>query len=608
LAEPRPNVPTTRGRSIRRLAVARERFLARQPVESGAVRAPILASWQRSRDWNVAADPFELPYRDEPDRAAVLTSGAAPVIVESADELSGEPVSLILTDADGVVLQRRTGDGRLERRLDRASLCPGFSYAEQYAGTNGIGTALQGRRPASVFGHEHYVGHLEDLACAAAPITHPTSGKVLGVINLTGWRPDANAMMLTMVTAMARRVSGALMEAGGRRELALLHDYLAACARSPGPLLAVSSDLVMLNDSARASIEASDQDRLIALATEALSGGRARSLIAELPSGTRARLQCAPSWAGGPPAGVVRVQLLAPAVPAPRSVAAPTVRGMVGEGALWRSARQRVEEQFRAREWLLLEGEPGTGKLTLARAVHLAHTPGEHLRILDAPEVAATAASAFASPGASELWLAEVREELSGGGTVILRHVDRLPEPTLRALAALLAEGSEAWVVATRTGTGPATGALAAVVEHFPQSVEVPPLRHHVEDVRHLVPFLIARLSHGSGGLQCSPDAMRMLLRHRWPGNVAQLAGVLRRIVAHRRTGTITLADLPAEVQVAGRRTLTPLESIECDAIVNGLHAARGNRAEAARELGMSRATIYRKIRDYGIVAPPTQT
>lgn len=607
-----------------------------QPVEAGEVREPILASWQRSRNWKVAPTPFDLPYRDEPERAAVLATGAEPVITESATELDGEPVSLILTDADGVVLQRRTFDGRLERRLDRSSLAPGYSYAERFAGTNGIGTALEGGRPAHVFGHEHYVEHLEDLACAAAPIRHPATGKVLGVVNLTGWSADANPMMLTLVTALARRISETLLEIAGRRELTLLHDYLAACARDRGPVVAVSNDLVMLNDCARAVIDPGDQDRLIALATEALGVGRQRQLTTSLPSGTGARLFCTPSWTGDPVVGgVVRVQLLAPAVPTAAAPAAPAVpaqrigppagavRGTVGEGALWRACRQRVQEQFRTREWPLLEGEPGTGKLTLARATHLANTPGEHLRVLDAADASdppSTAASAFAARSgraaaaacaSAERWLAEVGEELARGrGTVILRHVDRLPETALRALADLLASverGAEGrpWVVATRTGTGTPQGALAELVGHFPRSVEVPPLRHHVEDVRHLVPFMVDRLTHGSGALTFSADAMRVLLRNRWPGNVEQLHQVVRRVVAHRRTGTITPAELPAEVQTVGRRVLTPLESMECDAILACLHSVGGNRTEAARHLGMSRATIYRKIRDYGIVSPP---
>ena len=97
---------------------------------------------------------------------------------------------------------------------------------------------------------------------------------------------------------------------------------------------------------------------------------------------------------------------------------------------------------------------------------------------------------------------------------------------------------------------------------------------------------------------------MRVLMRNRWPGNVEELLGALRKVVAHRRTGVIGLADLPADCLAITRRLLSPLESIECDAIVEALISADGDRAKAARHLGMSRATIYRKVRDYGIAVP----
>ena len=64
------------------------------------------------------------------------------------------------------------------------------------------------------------------------------------------------------------------------------------------------------------------------------------------------------------------------------------------------------------------------------------------------------------------------------------------------------------------------------------------------------------------------------------------------------------LRDLPPECRATTRRVLTPLEAIECDAIVDALLDTDGNKAEAARLLGMSRATIYRKIREYGIAMP----
>ena len=182
---------------------------------------------------------------------------------------------MILTDADGVVLERRTGDSALHQHLDKVWLAPGFSYAEKFIGTNGIGTALEGRGPVQVFGHEHYVEHLADLACAGAPIWHPVTGKLMGVIDLTCWRPDAGRFMATAVSRIARQIEGALLDQSGPRELALLHDYLTACRRGRGAVLGVSPDLVMMNDRARELIDPADQVALIAGAAEALNSGAA---------------------------------------------------------------------------------------------------------------------------------------------------------------------------------------------------------------------------------------------------------------------------------------------------------------------------------------------
>jgi transcriptional regulator of acetoin/glycerol metabolism len=146
-----------------------------------------------------------------------------------------------------------------------------------------------------------------------------------------------------------------------------------------------------------------------------------------------------------------------------------------------------------------------------------------------------------------------------------------------------------------------ATADLTALLRLFPGTVEVPPLRHHIEDVRELVPFLLAKLSQ-QGRLSCSAAAMQLLLRHTWPGNTEQLWQVLRQVVQLRRAGTIMPKDLPPECWTVSRRVLSPLESIERDAIVQALLDHDGSKVAAARALGMSRATIYRRIREYGIV------
>jgi len=95
-----------------------------------------------------------------------------------------------------------------------------------------------------------------------------------------------------------------------------------------------------------------------------------------------------------------------------------------------------------------------------------------------------------------------------------------------------------------------------------------------------------------------------VLRRNRWPGNVEQLSQVMRKIVSRRRSGVVDVADLPTEIGATVRRVLTPIEAIECDAIVNALLETGGNKADAAALLGVSRATIYRKVREYGISMP----
>lgn len=591
-----------------RVARARVSFLGDDPLEPGVVREPILASWARSRHLEVAADHLDLPFETDADLDSLLLRTARPIVDEVADQFATEPVSVILTDDDGVVLERRTGDSGLTQHLDRIWLAPGFSYAERYVGTNGIGTALEGRGPAVVFGHEHYVEHLEDMACAGAPIRHPMTGKVLGVLDLTCWRHEANRMLPGVAATIARRIEETLLVQSGRRELALLHDYLTACRRGSGAILAVSEDLLMMNDQARVLLDPRDQVPLLAGATEALETGRRQQLVLDLPSGAVARVQCRPSWAdGGLSGGVLQVQLL-PGGAAVRGVAPRTLGvvatpsalpAAVGSGALWSKCCHAADRHFQSREWLVLEGEAGTGKTTLARATHQRRAPATHLRILDADDY-------------SSAWVADVIEELetAEGGTLVLTHVDRLPPEGVQALCDALEPHRETtdlerpWLVVT-VGHGASCGPaeLAELIDYFPRTVEIPPLRHHVEDVAELVPYLIARLARGSD-LTCSPEAMRVLMRNRWPGNVEQLYQVLRKIVAKRRTGVVGVRDLPPECRAITRRVLTPLEAIECDAIVDALLDTDGNKAEAARHLGMSRATIYRKIRGYGISMP----
>jgi transcriptional regulator of acetoin/glycerol metabolism len=436
------------------------------------------------------------------------------------------------------------------------------------------------------------------MACAGVPIRDPVSGKTVGVIDLTCWRRDADPLMISLVQSTAGQINQALGEVSNSRDLRLLQEYTRACRHTGGIVLALGQDVVMLNDHARNALSPVDQAVLISQATEALGRRPASGAVTvDLPSGTVARMFCRPVEQGRLPDGVVHVKLIAAAdptaeVPAPR--APMSLPGLVGHGAAWRRACRAAEAAYERGEWLTLEGESGVGKLALVRAVHQRHNPVAPCHVVDVT--------------AGSDWLAEVRQELADGtGLLIIRHVDALNARQIRALTEALAgakAGREAVPrVAITLDREQSTADLTGLLRLFPGTVGVPPLRHHNEDLRELVPFFLGKLSQ-QGRVSCSPAAMQLLLRHTWPGNATQLWQVLKQVVQHRRTGQIMPQDLPPECWTVSRRVLSPLESIERDAIVQSLLDNSGNKIRAARALGMSRATIYRRIHEYGIVTP----
>jgi transcriptional regulator of acetoin/glycerol metabolism len=582
----------------RDVADARVRFLTQQDVSPNVVREPILASWSRSHRRGVEADHIELPYVTDLDTGSPLVTCAAPILRELGGQLRSEPVSIILTDAQGVVLDRVDSDSAIARYLDSVDLAPGFSYAERFVGTNGIGTALSEGRATLVHGPEHYAENLERLACAGVPIKHPVRGTVLGALDLTSWAGQSAVMMQALARACAERIERGLLNTAGLTELALFREYLRTSQRTNGVVLAVNGDVVMMNERARRTLDPADQHALMEWAADARDESGPLTLICDLPSGLVARLKYRPV-AGKlrQLGGVLEARFSEPGSLTRREPA--ILPGLTGSSAVWQRCVAEVEACYLSREWLVLAGEAGTGKLAVLRAVQARHDPAGHFRVLDG-EVTRT-------PEAVDGWLDEVAGELVNEGALVIRHAERLCLEARIGLGDLLqthAEG-DCWVALTMSTDeaarqGADTETAAYLLPHFPHTVTVPSLRHHSEDVGELVPALLASVGRGHN-LRFGFDAMQQLSRAPWPGNVSQLRSVLLELLSRRRSGTVHAADLPAEARSAIRRQLSQLEALERDAIVRSLTTHGGNKTRACAELGMSRATIYRKIRDYGI-------
>ncbi|MFJ5225540.1 SpoIIE family protein phosphatase [Streptomyces sp. NPDC088400] len=216
---------------VKAVGSAHDEFLGGEQV-GDRVRGPILASWQRCRMLGITADHVEVLYHDDLDFSGPLVQLARPILDELGSTISGIRASAVLCDASARVLDRRVGEPSLNSSLDRLRLAPGFGFAEESTGTNGMGTALAERKPAFVYGREHFADAMRLLACAAAPIRDPLSGQVLGALDLTCFERDADPAMLPLVREAARDIERALLDRTQARERALYRTFLATRAGS----------------------------------------------------------------------------------------------------------------------------------------------------------------------------------------------------------------------------------------------------------------------------------------------------------------------------------------------------------------------------------------
>jgi transcriptional regulator of acetoin/glycerol metabolism len=584
------------------LALARERFLMAEDFDPDAVRDPIEASWRRSRFWGVDVDQTEIPYREDIDRESRLVHAAQPVMDRLEVELSDAKMTAILTDAQAFVLDRRAGEPSLNSYLDSVLLAPGFTYAEKFIGTNGIGTALEEKRPFHVFGHEHFVESLQTLSCAGSPIRDPLTGRLLGILDLTCWEPNASLLMKALVTEAALDIEGRLFEQSCERERALLQEFLAACRRTKKAVLSLSHDLIITNVGASHLLDHDDHTIIREAAAELTSPRREMTGEVMLSRGALAHLRCRPVVGDFGLAGtIVEIDLSDADGGEPRArsttPSAVPLPGLAGSSPAWVRVCQQVEAHRRRNSWPVLVGEPGVGKQALARGAQQRVHPTASLTTIDADDCPESGIGAWAAP---------IRgPDPEPNRAVVVLHLDRLSAAAGAELAEQLAAARDQeprpWIVGTLDADTVAGQELDLVLQEFETSITVPPLRHRITDVHDLVPALVERHAPNTG-VECDPDVMQTLLRRDWLGNVAELEETLRAALARRRVGHIRLEDLPEELHATSPRVLTRWEALERDAIVRALIEAEGNRTEAAARLSISRATIYRKIRAYGIL------
>ena len=191
---------------------ARELLRRADPELAAAAVAPrVLASWQRCEEYGVPLDAVEPAFSGRYDDESLFSRCGREVLTGLQSTLHDEPVSLMLTDADGLVLDRLSGDAGLLRDLDSVRLAPGFEYSEREVGTTGLGLALADRAPVLVQAEEHYSLGLHGYTCAAAPVVDPASGRLVGSVNLTTWSRSSSGLLLALAQSAASSTASLML-------------------------------------------------------------------------------------------------------------------------------------------------------------------------------------------------------------------------------------------------------------------------------------------------------------------------------------------------------------------------------------------------------------
>ncbi len=584
-------------------------------------------------------------------------------------QVAGMGYCVLLTDERGVTVDF-IGDLQVDASLRRAGLYLGADWSEHHAGTCGVGTAIVTGQALTVHRGDHFDATHIPLTCTAAPV-HDPLGRLRAILDISALSSpqtkDSQHLALQLVKVYAQHVENANFLRWFQRDWVLkLNPAPEFVDANPEYLLALDAGGHIIGHNRRAQLllEAeraapaggSGARSVIGLPFAALFDARFEEMgrfVASRPSDQRAltlrasgrllfaRAEPPPTrWATGP--------LAEPA--APRRLPEPLAALSGGDAALDRQI-ERASRLVDSPISILLTGETGTGKEYFARALHAASQRRSRPYVavncaaipegLIESELFGHAAGSFtgaAAKGKRGLILE------ADGGTLFLDEIGDMPAGAQARLLRVLAEREVLPVGATRPV--PVNLRVVSATHRDLEArvragqfrddlyyrlngahLRLPPLRE-----RRDLDWLLARLLRqatpaGQAVPALSPEAAQWLHAWHWPGNLRELRNVVEYACAVCSGGYIQLGDLPdallaalqaappapaaAPGAMAGPPVGAPADAAllppQAQLLLQYLRAAQWNVSTVARQLGVARMTLYRRMKRWGLEAPNRQ-
>ncbi|MDY7576887.1 sigma-54-dependent Fis family transcriptional regulator [Herbaspirillum sp. RTI4] len=619
---------------------ARQHLIDHGNTPAGAISDRLARSWERSVAAGVlpvgrlpaAEHSSDGELRQVLARNHELLAHSRPVMEYLFEQVRHSVV--VLADNRGT-LMHTMGDAHFLNKSERIALTTGASWHEERRGTNAIGTALAEESAIEIHGSEHFLERNGFLTCAAAPIMS-SCGKLIGILDISGEQHSGHPHTLGLVNTAARMIENRLLIATCRRHIRLhLHAHAEGIGTVAEGIVALSDDGWIIGANriglsllhlTTPQIGAAQLTNIMDLRLDDLLARHQRRPNQPMPvhlhDGTLLFIQVQTDNTVSALAGA-RSTLTEPSTDALAALDSGDLR--------WRGATDKARRILDKAIPLLIQGESGVGKEYFARASHDSsqrrNGPFVAINCAAIPENLIEAELFGYAPGAftgakKEGSPGRLRE--AHGGTLFLDEIGDMPLHMQTRLLRVLQERS----VTPLGGSGSVPVDFALVCATHCKlreeadkgtfrsdlyyringlTVHLPALRER-SDFRELTAKLLASL-HPDRELQLAPAVLEKMRAHPWPGNLRQLSSVLRTACAMldpdedcidwRHLPDDIAEELTAVPRAASAATQDApqnLKELSYIAIQQVLESSRGNISLAARTLGISRQTLYRKM------------
>ncbi len=614
-----------------------EQFNSGIEIKETKLSQTILDSWGRSKQFEVSTELSQAPgFHFKNDAKTVLGSHSAlrkaarPVIRDARNVLDDNQLFMILTSAEGTILERE-GNSKTLCMADSQQLVVGSNWSEQQCGTNAVGTAISLQRPVQVVAREHYCDMTLVWGCAAVPIRDLRDGRILGVLDTTGPEHSFASMNLGWVNSMASCIGLRLNEERNRSKYQLLDHCVGQVNRWHKEHILIFDEegfLVWENDGpVPSSLE-------MPLLLQSISVGERKEELAVEHNPVES-----------PPAGI-RTEWLEPIyiddkiaghlliLPSNERVSKPVTRNpdagaieslLKGGSESILHLRQLAERLSKVDVTFTITGETGTGKEVMAREVHaLGRKEGEFVAVncgamqkdLLASELFGYSEGSFT--GAKRGGMIG-KFEAANNGTLLLDEFCDLPLDLQSYLLRVLEERevvrvgeskprpiSARIIVATNKNLEEEVQAGRLREDLYyrinANVIELPPLRGRQSDILLLFNYFIKKISKENGGEPpaLSEEFIKGLECHSWPGNIRELRNFAENCFLMNGGASLKAVHLPKRMLSSKPRNDAggcTLKEQEKDIIVEALELFGGNVSKAARHLGIARSSIYKKIK-----------